>query len=136
VHRVVTEPDRFGTTKGEIPAGVFKQPTSNILKLLSDRGNLSSEWDVRLRQYLNNRHLLVHRWIIERGVPTTDEDWDALRALAITVEQEATVLTTSFREYALRFGDPESKEFSADLVQSRMRELFSRPSTGDPDVVA
>ena len=124
IHRVNTEPDRLAKTDGYLSAGAFKVPTSSIVKMLSDKGSIAPDLETRLKTYIEDRHLLVHRWVQEKGIPTTEKDFLLLAKLALTVEKEARDLIRIFAGYMVKHTEPDWAAANLDEYRSRMAAIF------------
>ncbi len=58
-----TEPGYLEKTGGYVTEGAFKVPIKNVVKFLSERGSIAPDLETRLNKYVEDRHLLIHRWI-------------------------------------------------------------------------
>jgi hypothetical protein len=120
LHRIHTEPGRLDQTRGFLSAGAFKVPVANLIKILRDRGGIAPDLEARLSTYVEDRHLLVHRWVQENPLPD-DQDPATLLPLmehALKVEREANELARIIVGYVLKYGgsaaDPD--EFSTKMA--------------------
>ena len=126
--KMQTDPSYLQKTGGHISAGAFKVPIANIVKALSAAGNIAPDLEARLNAYVEDRHLLIHRWVKEHGWPDQNdaEGFAPIIALASRVENEAKQLTLSFAGYMVKFANPEwAAEHSAEYKEN-MAQLFHR----------
>lgn len=74
---------------------VFRVPTKNLLKALSEKSQISSDFENRINSLLEQRHIIVHRWFLINGYPSaqTEEKWRELGLLAEFVSREANELS-------------------------------------------
>ena len=124
LYRIHDEPGRLEATGGKLSPGAFKQPIANMLNQLVARSRISPALDSRFRRYVEDRHLLIHRWILEKGFPDEKQDWADLAKFGLKVEAEANKLTLLLAEYVLRYGDPETSTCTIEEFGTRMSELF------------
>ena len=118
--KMQTEPGYLLKTGGYIPAGAFKVPITNIIKVLSAAGNIAPDLEERLTRYAESRHTLVHRWVRDNGWPAEDDvaGFVPIIQLANQVETEAKELTRSFTGYMLNFSSPDrAVEYKAAMTQ-------------------
>lgn len=128
MHRLHAEPGRLTETGGYLSAGAFKVPVSNIVKLLVEKGAIAPDLEERLNAYVQDRHLLIHRWIQERGLPDerSPKDFLLLAEFAVRVEREARELTRMLVGYVVKHGEPTWAEANPEEHSRRMAELFQR----------
>lgn len=118
--RMVSDPEYRDKTKGYVSAGKFKVPTSVIVKLLAGKGDIAPDLEARLNRYVEDRHLLIHRWMIERGWPSPGDavGFVPVIELAKRIEEEANTLTKSIVSYMLNSQDVQDKtEYSALIAR-------------------
>jgi hypothetical protein len=93
---------KFGTdpkrTDAAITAGIYKIPVANIVKALGERGDIDGDLEERLKAFVEDRHLLIHRWLLQRGPQplggAAESAYAAdLDAMAAKVIGEANALT-------------------------------------------
>ena len=115
-------------TGGLVNAGAYKMPVKNIVRELALTGSLASDLEARLTAYVEDRHTLVHRWVMDNGwLEENDrEGLDAVVLLANRVEREAESLAKHFVGYMVKYANPTwAAEHSAEYEQ-RMTQLFHR----------
>ena len=115
-------------TQGFLPAGAFKTSITNVIKALSEKGNIAPDLEVRLLSYINDRNLLIHRWIQERGWPADNDlvGFAPIIELANHVEQEARELARQITRYVVKYADPDWSKEHADEYKARMADVFHR----------
>jgi hypothetical protein len=124
VHRIFADPGRMDSTGGRLPEGAWKQPIASLIRQLVERSKISGKLEDRLRNYVEDRHLLIHRWAYEVGIPSTDDEWAKVRIHADHVAAEALELMNLFVSYALRYGNPETSTCAPEEFGIRMSEIF------------
>lgn len=92
---------------------------------------LPTSLEARLSTYVQDRHLLIHRWIQERGIPEDNNpnDFLPLAKLALPVEQEARELTHIFASYVVKYAEPEWASANLDEYKAKMAHLFQHAHT-------
>ena len=126
IHRIHTEPNRLDETRGYLSAGAFKMPVANIVKYLSSQGNVAPDLEDRLNEYIQDRHLLVHRWLHENPVPLAQDPETMLPLMehARKVEREAADLTRLIVGYVVKYGEPEWAASNPEDFSAKMAALF------------
>lgn len=126
--RMRTEPGYLEKTDGFVSAGAFKVPVKNIIKALSVKGDIAADLETRLTSYVEDRHLLVHRWFQANGWPAEDDavGFAPIIELANRVEHEAKDLTRLFAGYMVKFVYPESTDADGENFKARMATIFHR----------
>jgi hypothetical protein len=126
--KMIVDPAYREKTGGYIPAGAFKVPITSIVKTLVATGDIAPDLEARLVAYAEDRHTLIHRWIINNGWPddTDAEGFRPIVELANRVEHEAKLLTRAFTRYMVKFADPAWAEANGAEYVERMRQLFLR----------
>jgi hypothetical protein len=126
--KMQTEPGYLEKTGGYVRAGTFKVPVSNIVKALSEHGNIAPDLEARLTAYINDRHTLIHRWVLEHGWPDEHDaaSFAPIVELANRVEQEAKQLTRQIVGYVVKFSDPTWASSNEAEYRERMAQLFQR----------
>lgn len=124
MHRLTVEPDRLKETGGYLSAGAFKVPITNIVKMLADRGAIAPDLETRLRAYVDNRNLLVHRWVHERGIPDSEKDYLLLAIFALRFDVEARELIRIFAGYVVKYAEPEWAAANLDAYREKMAQMF------------
>lgn len=115
-------------TGGHIRAGAFKVPVKNVIKILSSKGDIAPDLEVRLNSYLEDRHTLIHRWFREHGWPADNDapGFAPIIELANRVESEARELSCLFAGYMVKFVEPEWAAATGDDFKARMAAIFHR----------
>ena len=133
MHRIHSEPDRLGKTGGYLAAGAFKVPIASIVRILAEKGTIAPDLETRLKAYVEDRHLLVHRWVQERGIPDDNnpKDFLLLAEFALRVEREARELARIFVGYILKYADPDWSAANQDEYKARMAQMFLRAHVDD-----
>lgn len=114
--RMQTESGYFDKTGGFISEGKFKQATTNVVKLLAEREQIAPDLEDRLSRWIDDRHTLVHRLVLNFGVLA---DGDAqgfapVTVLASRVEREAMSLTHMLTGYVIQHFGPDAQGTSED----------------------
>jgi hypothetical protein len=132
LHRFHADPSRAEKTGGYLSAGAYKLATSALIKELSTLGTVDPGLQERITKYLDQRHTLVHRWLVEKGLPSTTQDDADLRKLAEWVEGEAKALARHFVSYVVKYAEPDWAAANPTEYTSRMQNLFKdAPRDGD-----
>ncbi|RVU43060.1 hypothetical protein [Rubrivivax rivuli] len=123
------QPGYFQKTGGYVAGGAYKNPLKNIVKELSARGNIDPTVESRLEKYIEDRHLLVHRWFIQNGWPKDEsvEAWKALESHATAVGDEAQDLMHYFTGYIVKHAEPGRAQANPDEYSARISSLFREP---------
>lgn len=126
--KMQTEPGYREKTGGYVSAGAFKVPVKNIIKALSAKGDLATDLEARLTLYVENRHLLIHRWFQTNGWPAENDaaGFAPIVELANRVEREAKELTRLFTGYMVKFAEPEWAAANGEDYKARMATIFHR----------
>src|SRR6267154_2940767 len=99
--KVQTELGYFEKTSGYISDDAFKVPVKKVIKALSAKSNIAPDLEDRLNSYVEDRHVLIHRWFRENGWPADNDvvGFAPIIELANRVESEARELTRLFAGY-------------------------------------
>lgn len=126
--KMQTKPGYREKTGGYVSAGTFKVPIKNIIKALSAKGDIAPDLEGRLNAYVEDRHLLVHRWFQEKGWPAENDTtgFGPIIELANRVEREARELTLLFASYMVKFAEPEWAAANGESYKERMAAVFHR----------
>ena len=124
--KMQTEPGYLEKTGGYVTAGAFKVPFKNIIKRLSENGEIAPDLETRLNSYIEDRHRLIHRWFQENGWPAENDavGFAPIIELANRVEREAKKLTRLFAGYVARFSEPEWSAANTEDYKARMAAIF------------
>jgi len=120
------EPGYIEKTHGYVPETAYKNPLRNIVKQLSAKGQIDPTVESRLDRYIDSRHLLVHRWFIQKGWPADDDvdGWKALEIQAIAVRDDAQYLARHFLGYMAENAEPERARANPEEYLKRIEGLF------------
>lgn len=126
IYRIHSEPGRLERTGGIISAGSFKVPMSNLIKMLRDREHIDPDLEGKFIKYIEDRHLLVHRWLHDHEYPRRDDPaaYTQLKELAERVEQQATELGKLVLGYVVKYGEPDWAAANPEEYSERMTEIF------------
>ncbi|WP_232338772.1 hypothetical protein [Burkholderia cenocepacia] len=61
-------------TGGFITPEKYKTATANVVKVLSQRGQIAADLEDRLNTLIDRRNELLHRWILHKGWPANDDN--------------------------------------------------------------
>ncbi|MBN3758381.1 hypothetical protein G3N95_36110 [Paraburkholderia sp. Tr-20389] len=128
--KMITDPAYLQATGGMIEEGKYKTATSNVVKVLSQRGQIAADLEDRLNTLIDRRHELMHRWFLRNGWPANDDNDPASYAevirLAQWVRTEADAITYMMAGYMLKYAHPEQHEKDPEAVKRAVTELFHR----------
>ena len=115
-------------TSGFIAPEAYKAPLRNLLKRLQERGQVEPTFAARLDQYIEARHVLVHRWVLQNGLAAPDDiaHWESLARHAKSVTVDAEYLMGYLLRYILKYADPAWAATNPDEYKHRMANLFSQ----------
>jgi hypothetical protein len=116
------------STNGAVAPELYKMALMNGVKRLRDQGALHNTLDAALVKYIEDRHILVHRWAINHGFPD-DADiaaWQILQAHARSVGDQAARLYGFFVSYLADYAMPEVAAKDYQTYQHRMLNMFNR----------
>ena len=113
----------------------FKTPTRNLIKELSSANNIATEFEAQINELIiEKRHLLVHRWFLENGLPGEEDEANiaSLIKLAREVEQDSKRLSSLLAGYIVRWGrmNPDQSVI-VDGERKRLLAMFQRAHLGD-----
>jgi len=125
--RMQTESGYLDRTGGLVSEGKFKQATINVVKMLSERGEIAPGLEERLKQWIEDRHTLVHRLVLNFGVLSVGDanGFAPIAELANRVEREANSLTHMLVGYILEHFNPEADSTPEDRKRLA-QEIFLR----------
>lgn len=124
--RMRTEDGYMQKTQGFVQPGAYRQPLRNLIKHLAAQEHISPEVEAALDRYIEDRHRLVHRWILEHGRADQHDiaAWVAMAEHARSVGEQAQFLTRSFSAYMVKYADPDWAAANPEEYDQRMRDLF------------
>ncbi len=99
--RIVTE-DEFSLTDAQLSDyRIFKNPTKNLIKALSQSSQIDAQLESRINDLLEQRHMVVHRWFLVGDTPEIQisDRWDKLAEIAESVASEAMELSFLLLSY-------------------------------------
>jgi len=112
----------------------FKIPTRNLIKALAMANNIAPEFEGQINNLIEKRHLLVHRWYHDNGLPGegNTEHISRLIQLAHEVEQNSKRISALLAGYIVHWGrlNP-AQNVMADVERTRLLALFQRAHLGD-----
>lgn len=131
-YKMETKPGYLEQSGGVISAGAFKVPIKNIIKVLSKNGDIAPDVEARLATYVEDRHLLVHRWFLTNGWPADNDTagFAPIIKLANRVEREAMDLTRLFTDYMAQIHLSEEGGADIESYKARMTGIFLRAHLG------
>jgi len=128
--QMITDPDYLQKTGGMIDEKQYKNATRNVVKNLSQRGQIATELESRLNTLIDRRHELMHRWFLRNGWPMSDDYDPASYAAAIELAQwvrsEADAITRILTGYFLEYAHPDQHEKNPEAVRMAVTEIFQR----------
>lgn len=124
--RMVTDPVYLEETGGYVRAGQFKVAVTSIVKMLNEQGDIAPDLATRLTKWTEDRHTLIHRWMLEHGWPDDNDHvgWAPIIDLANRVHEEATQLTKLLVNQVLKFADREWVANHQDEYRMKVARLF------------
>jgi hypothetical protein len=119
-----------------------KPPMKRMLAELRKHADVSAEFESAMLSFIDRRHILVHRWAIEHGLPEDDAAHMKLAMFAIEVAQDAVGLSQLLHGYVInwmrRFPEFENSlslqqaKWLADIPEKlrslRVERVLSRPT--------
>ena len=116
---------------GSVPPESYKLALMNAVKKLREEGTLHPTLDAALVKYIEDRHVLVHRWALTHGFPDYENvpAWEALGLHARSVSTQAAHLHDFFSQHLVEYAMPEiaAKDYAA--YETRMLGMFNREYT-------
>ena len=115
-------------TNGALTPESYKLALMNGLKRLRKQGAIHASLDAALVKYIEDRHVLVHRWALQHGFPDHADAgaWQALAAHARSVSAQAAQLFGFFTTYLAEYAMPEVAASDYPTYQARMLSMFNR----------
>jgi hypothetical protein len=116
------------TTNGVVAPELHKMALMNGVKRLRDQQALHPTLDKALVRYIEDRHILVHRWALTYGFPEDGDvqAWQELQLHASSVTKQAAGLYSFFISYLEEYAvfEVATKDYAA--YQARMLKMFNR----------
>ncbi|CAE6875979.1 hypothetical protein R69608_01400 [Paraburkholderia nemoris] len=119
--RMIADPDYRKNTEGYISDKAWKQRASEIVKGLAKDGAIDMGLEKRFLDLIENRNVLIHRWVMTHGISDDPDKEQPLLTFAKTVHAEADALTLMMAEYMIKHAYPE--KYAVD--QARMVNMFN-----------
>ncbi|HDR9760795.1 TPA: hypothetical protein ACK3Q6_003260 [Burkholderia cepacia] len=117
-------------TGGFIAPEKYKTATGNVVRVLSQRGQIAADLEVRLNVLIDRRNELMHRWVLHNGWPANDNNDAASYAevmqLADWVHTEANAVTHLMAGYMVRHANPDAVGKDPETYRQAMSELFHK----------
>jgi hypothetical protein len=117
-------------TGGFITPEKYKTATANVVKVLSQRGQIAADLEERLNALIDRRNELMHRWFLHNGWPANSDNDAASYAevmqLAEWVRTEANAVTHMMAGYMVRHANPETARKDPEAYRRAMAELFHK----------
>jgi hypothetical protein len=125
--KMITDPAYLQATSGMIEEGRYKNATANVVKALSQSGQIATELENRLNTLIDRRNELMHRWFLRNGWPANDDNDPASYAdvirLAQWVRSEANAITHIMTGSIVKYAHPDQ---NPEAVKMAVTELFHR----------
>jgi hypothetical protein len=103
----------------------FKTPTAALLKELRNHINVAPKFDELLSDAVDRRHRLIHRWLLEKGLPQSDGEATAIEeiigfstALSADLNALTRILLKAIHAWLHKFPetDGDLKQLSTDWL--------------------
>ncbi len=124
VYKMLSSPEYLEKTEGRLSVGSFKIPVKNIVKILSENGDISESLESEINLYIENRHKLIHRWVVENGPPEVEFENIELMCLADSVTRQANSLTKQIAGYMVKYADPSWAISNMAEFEEKMLSIF------------
>ena len=120
-------------TGGAISPESYKLALMNGVNRLRDQNAIHPTLDAALVKYIDDRHVLVHRWALNHGFPdyAAVGAWEALGSHARSVASQAASLFGFFTTYLAEYAMPEVAAKDYPTYQARMLSMFNREFTSN-----
>ena len=124
--KMISDPAYREATGGIIEESRFKNATANVVKVLSQHGQIAVDLEERLNTLIDRRHELVHRWFLRHGWPDNDDrdpnTYAEVIRLAEWIRTEANAITHMMAGYMLKHARPGELDTDRDAI----KEMFHR----------
>lgn len=100
----------------------WKQPLTAVVNELETAGRIDGDFAKRLRAYAEDRHVLIHRWVREKGDVGTNEALTAMAEHAVKVFVESRELVATIIDYVNKVGPDGAVD--VDDYRKRMENVF------------
>jgi hypothetical protein len=128
IFKMQTNKGYFEETGGDLEVDRYRRlSVTTVVSELSKKGSISSELDAILRAFAEDRHTLVHRWMLHNGWPDDNEaeQWQPLIVLAGRVYREAMAITHELAAYMVKVGERSQNDAEADAMHKRIAQVFN-----------
>lgn len=126
--KMITDPAYLRVTGGMIDEKRYKIATSNVVKILSARGQIAPDLEARLNTLIDRRNELMHRWFLHHGWPgngNNDPDsYAEVIRLAQLVHSEANAITLMLVEYVVKQASYEQHQVNPGAVENAIAGVF------------
>ena len=114
-------------TNGALTPESYKLALMNGVKRLRDQRAIHASLNAALVKYIEDRHVLVHRWALQHGFPDYADvhAWEALGLHARSVATQAAQLFGFFTSYLAEYAMPEVAARDYPTYQARMLNMFN-----------
>lgn len=115
-------------TQGEVGPGLYKSALMNGIKCLRTQNVIDPSLDEALVRYIEDRHLLVHRWVLTYASPSFEDDpaWDKFYNHAKNVVKQVSQLYDFFALYLEKYGKTKVAVQDYLAYEARMLNIFNR----------
>lgn len=112
-----------------VSASKFKFPIVNVIKFLSSAEKISPKLQKRLEEYVEDRHVLIHRYVHQNGLPdlADEQSFAGMVELANRVESEARSLSLDLIGYLMsRLESVTENPGDAEWFRQQIGEIFTQ----------
>lgn len=128
--KMITDEVYRETSGSMIDKKKYKTASSNVVKALSDRGQIATDLEDRLNTLIERRNELMHRWFMHHGWPWPETnnaaDYAPVVELAEWVRTEANAITHMMAGYMVQHTHPDDAEKDSEMYRQAMAELFHK----------
>lgn len=128
--RIMNDDAYREATGGFITPEKYRTASANVVKVLSQRGQIAADLEVRLNTLIDRRNELIHRWVLHKGWPANDDNDAASYAevmqIAEWVRTEANVVTHLMAGYMVRRANYDAAGKDPEAYRQAMVELFHK----------
>lgn len=105
----------------------FSKPSTKfLLNELGKYVEVNAEFEAKVRDLIDRRHLLIHRWGIEHDLPANDEGLTKIATFSRVLEIDAVGLATVLYKYVVEW-EAQFPELRASLNASEKTTLLKIP---------
>lgn len=115
-------------TMGAIAPELYKMALMNGIKKLRSQNAIDPSLDKALVKYIDDRHVLVHRWCLNHGFPdyADAQAWNKLHAHAKSLVKQVAQLYDFFTSYLAEYGTMEVAIKDYPAYEARMLNMFNQ----------